>query len=462
MSPGGDATTGSRAKGAPAATSGPGAPSPGRDADGASRETPKLTGEALVERMTSAERERAARVESVLPLLREHAASADQRGEFHRPHVATLREAGLLGLIVPEAYGGLGGTLRDLAAATFAMGSACPSTALAWFFHCSSASRGLLALEAIEAGLFSPAEVDVVKAFAERLLFKMGKGGCWLANFASETVKTEGAAVTISTEATPTRGGFLITGEKSFGCSTGVADEYLVTAKLAGHESVDGLALFFVNRDAEGVAERHRWDAIGMRATATHGITLRDVFVAEDAALAVPGAFTRMMRMSRGSFVGNQLAATAVYAGAAWAIFHHTLSELTRRTFSDTGRSLGSSPFHSVIVGDMAVSLETAMLWLRRQLELETSDPPLLSKADVVRQWRFCKGEVAEAAFRVAEGAFKAAGTSGTGNTHPATRALRDMAMGLVQAFPAERGRLEAASMLLSAGEQSLFGVKGK
>ena len=425
-------------------------------------EPAKLTGEALVERMTNAERIRAARVETVLPLLREHAARADQQGEFHRPHIASFRDMGLLGLIVPEAYGGLGGTLRDLAAATFAMGTACPSTALAWFFHCSSASRGLLALEAIEAGLFSAAETDEVKAFAERLLSKMGREGKWLANFASETVKTEGAAVTINTEATPTRGGFLLTGEKSFGCATGVADEYLVTAKLAGHTSVDGLALFFVPREADGVAERHRWDAIGMRATATHGITLRNVFVPAAAALAVPGAFTRMMRMSRGSFVGNQLAATAVYAGAAWSVFHHTIAELTRRTFSDTGRSLGSSPFHSVIVGDMAVSLETAMLWLRRQLELETSDPPLVPKGDVVRQWRFCKGEVAEAAFRVAEGAFKAAGTSGTGNSHPATRALRDMAMGLVQAFPAERGRIEAATMILSATEQSLFGVQGK
>jgi alkylation response protein AidB-like acyl-CoA dehydrogenase len=425
-------------------------------------ESSKLTGEVLVERMTDAERARAARVEKVLPILREHSTEADRRGEFHRPHVATLRGAGLLGLIVPEAYGGLGGTLRDLSAATFAMGSACPSTALAWFFHCSSASRGLLALEAIEAGLFSRSEADEVKAFADRLLFKMGKEGRWLANFASETVKSEGAAVTIGTEAVPTKGGFLITGEKSFGCSTGVADEYLVTAKLAGHESVDGLALFFVGRETEGVAERHKWDAIGMRATATHGITLENVFVPRDAALAIPGAFTRMMKMSRGSFVGNQLAATAVYAGAAWSIFHHTLAELSRRTFADTGRSLGTSPFHTVIVGEMAVSLETALLWLRRQLELETSDPPLVPKADVVRQWRLCKGEVAEAAFRVAEGAFKAAGTSGTGNTHPATRALRDMAMGLVQAFPAERGRMEAASMLLSAGEQSLFGVKGK
>ncbi|MFC6929195.1 acyl-CoA dehydrogenase family protein [Actinomadura yumaensis] len=101
-----------------------------------------LTGERLVERMTDAERERARRVETVLPALREAAPAADAAAAFHFPHVASLREAGLLGLVVPERYGGLGGGLRDLAAATYAMGTACPSTALAFFFHNTSASRG--------------------------------------------------------------------------------------------------------------------------------------------------------------------------------------------------------------------------------------------------------------------------------------------------------------------------------
>lgn len=116
---------------------------------------------------------------------------------------------------------------------------------------------------------------------------------------------------------------------------------------------------------------------------------------------------------------------------------------------------------HQELLGHMAVDLETAYLWLRRQLELETADPPLLPKADVVRQWRLCKGEVSEAAFRVGVAALKAGGTSLTGNRGPVARALRDLSMGLVQAFPAERGRLEVAKMILSEREQALFGVGG-
>jgi alkylation response protein AidB-like acyl-CoA dehydrogenase len=418
-----------------------------------------LTGQIIVEDMSTDEAARAEVVQSVLPILAASAVRVDQEGIFNLDHVRTLSDAGLLGLVVPKAYGGMGGNLRDLCAATFALGTACPSTAMAYFFHCSSSSRGLLALEALEAGLFTPEEAPKVKAFAEKVLYTMGRDGRWLANFASESVKSEKASITISTRATKASGGYSITGIKSFGSATGVADRYLVTAAIDGIGDGASLATFFVDKNAKGVSERTKWDAVGMRGTATHGLILEDVFVPEEDALAIPGAFTRSMQMSRGSFVGNQLAGTAVYAGAAWRVYEDTIGALRAKSFADTGNSIGSSALHQVLVGDMMVNMQTALLWLRRQLVLESSEPPLKPKDEVIKQWRLCKGMIAESGYHVAVNALKCMGTSGTTNTGIQARALRDLTMGLIQAFPAERGRLMAAQLELDDQEQSQFGV---
>jgi alkylation response protein AidB-like acyl-CoA dehydrogenase len=112
---------------------------------------------------------------------------------------------------------------------------------------------------------------------------------------------------------------------------------------------------------------------------------------------------------------------------------------------------------HQVLIGDMTQRLETAYLWLRRQLELETSEPPLREKPAVFSQWRLGKGSVTEACFDVAVGALKACGTSGATMDGTIGRTVRDLAMGLVMTFPAERGRLEVARLATDSVENALF-----
>lgn len=422
----------------------------------------KITAELLIEDMTSVERARAKRVESVLSALASKAVAADNEGVFPLEHVRTISAAGLLGLTVPEQYGGLGGGLRDLAAATFAMATVCPSTSLAFFFQCSGSSRGLLPLAAVEAGLFSADEVPKVKEFAEKVLTRMGSQGRWVANFASESVRSKDAAVTIATEASRTEGGWLLNGVKSFGCATGVADDYLVTAKLAGGETAEHLAVFLVPRDTKGVSERSKWDAIGMRATATHGIILENAFVSDENALTVPATFVKMTQVSRGSFVGNQVALSSVYVGAAQAVYDYALDFLRTTKYQGTEEPIGGSDMHRQLIGKMRAHLDTAFLWARRQISLETAQPEIIPKQDVIANWRIAKGEIADNCFQVAVCALKACGTGNTGMDGVISRALRDLAMGLLQGFPAERGRLEAASYFVHGHEgQQFAAVKG-
>lgn len=420
----------------------------------------KLTAEYLIDDLTPAERARAERVEAILPVLRERATQMDHDGYLDPANIKTLSDAGLLGLVVPEAYGGLGGGLRDWAAAAFAIGTVCPSTGLCYFFHNTSASRGTLALAALGAGLFNAEEAPVVKAWAEKVLNLMGREGLWMANFTSEEVKSEKAAITIETVAKRTDGGWLLSGAKSFGCATGIADLYLVTASLEGVNDAGGLCNFIVRKDAQGQRPRVKWDSLGMRGTATEGLVLENVFVADADALAIPAAFTRSCQMSRTSFVGNQVAASVIYLGGAFEAYRSAMHQVTTKKFADTGRPLGTGPFQQQLIGQMYADMQTAILWAQRMVALESGTIANVAKPDINLFWRTAKGQIAEYSFKVAQSALKMMGTSGTGFSMPASRAIRDLAMGLVQAFPAERGRLQTAALLVEGAEQQSFGVR--
>ena len=105
----------------------------------------------------------------------------------------------------------------------------------------------------------------------------------------------------------------------------------------------------------------------------------------------------------------------------------------------------------------MYADLQTAMMWAQRQVALESGSIPGAKKNEINLFWRTCKGQIAEYSFKVAQSALKMMGTSGTGFSMPASRAIRDLAMGLVQAFPAERGRLQTAALLVEGSEQTGF-----
>lgn len=224
-----------------------------------------------------------------------------------------------------------------------------------------------------------------------------------------------------------------LNGVKSFGCATGIADQYLVAASLEGIDDASGLCSFLVDRDAPGTRGRIKWDALGMRGTATEGLVLEDVFVADENALAIPGSFARMCTQNRSGYVGNQVAASSIYLGGTFAVYHAAMKNMIERKFEDTGRPLGSGPYQQQLIGEMYADLHTALLWARRMIDIETAEPPILTREEVMPFWRTCKGQVAEHSFKVTQHALKLAGTSGTLFETPFSRALRDVAMGLVR-----------------------------
>ena len=185
-----------------------------------------------------------------------------------------------------------------------------------------------------------------------------------------------------------------------------------------------------------------------MRASATHGIVLEDVFVAERRRAHRAGFLPPHDQHESGELRGQPAGRDR---GRTWvrpaAVYDFALGTPARpRPSSTPGEPIGTAPFQQQLVGQMRMHLETATLWLRRQTGARDLRATAAAKDEVVAQWRIAKGTIAEEAFAVATNAMKACGTSNTANSGMVARSLRDLSMGLVQAFPAERGRLEAAS----------------
>lgn len=193
------------------------------------------------------------RVGAVTPVLAQHARAVDADAVFPVAPLDALRASGLMGLLVPTEYGGLGGGLDDLVRVAAGLSGECLSTGMVWAMHCQQVAA------LVRHG--SP-------ALRERLLPRLAAGEVYVASVTSERVKgghlltahaplrREGGAVIVERDAPIVTGGT-------------VADGFLVTMRDAGDAPPEAVSLVYLDRAQVTVrlAEGHTWDPMGMRGT---------------------------------------------------------------------------------------------------------------------------------------------------------------------------------------------------
>jgi alkylation response protein AidB-like acyl-CoA dehydrogenase len=204
----------------------------------------------------------------------QRAAEHDRAGDFPFENFAELRAAGLPALIVPEKYGGWGGTLLDTVLAMEALAEGDGSTALSLTMH-------MQMLGNIEETRSWPESLlaEVCKAAVER--------GALLNALASEPElgspsrggkpKTTARPVYApGAEAGAPPIAWILEGRKNFASMSPVLDYMLILATL---EDGSEQSTFFVVPPGEGVEIVETWDAMGMRSTGSHDVALHDVYV---------------------------------------------------------------------------------------------------------------------------------------------------------------------------------------
>ncbi len=304
----------------------------------------------------------------------ERAARYDSEARFPFENFDDLRDAGLLKLCVPERDGGLGADLYSYALVSATLGRYCGATALTFNMHaCSSLWPGVVA-DALDLTTEQRAEHERHRQLHFARI--VDDGAVYAHPFSEGTAAAAGRAP-FGTTATKVDGGWILGGKKIFASLSGAADYYglLCTEARAGAEAptVRDAMYIAVPKDAPGFSIVGDWDPLGMRATVSRTLLLKDVFVPDSAQMLPRGIYYQAA--SRWPHMFMTLSPT--YMGIAIAALEFTVRYL-RGEIEGMEPSVKRRmfPTKQIAVAQMQVLLEqTRALFLRAFAEAGV-DPP--------------------------------------------------------------------------------------
>lgn len=187
----------------------------------------------------------------VCRVAEKEAQRADRDAEFPVESLTALRRTGLLGAVVPEEYGGLGGTTADLVTVTMALGRTDTSLAMIFTMHCQQV-----------AALVSYGS-DRLRA---EVLPAVARGDVYLA---SVTTEPGSRGNLFGSQSATVSGGGTLRIDRDAPIVTGGthADGFLITTRAPDATSPAQVDLVYARRDQLRLDSLGAWEPLGMRAT---------------------------------------------------------------------------------------------------------------------------------------------------------------------------------------------------
>ncbi len=346
----------------------------------------------------------------------------DRQASFPFEDYDDLRDEGFLGLCVPEEYGGLGADLETycLVSEQLAQGNA--STALTFNMHCLTM---LMMGEMADAHEMSEEKRRRHEELRAQNFREVVENGVFYGQPHSEPVE-EGETDQIftvggrrfGTTADKVEGGYRLNGRKFFVSLSDAADYFATPAILnKDGEFIERTLYLKVPREAEGVVFSGDWDAIGMRATVSRNMELKDVFVPDDGEILPPGVFGGLYLKS----AHGPLLFSATFLGIMQRAYAFTLDYLTggvpgAPAKGPVGPVMGNS------IADMLFKVEAARaLYLR-----SVSEAKLTPTHEIRQRARAAHVMVQRTVVDVSQEAIRVCGGRALLKQFPLERLLRD------------------------------------
>ncbi|HWI66615.1 MAG TPA: acyl-CoA dehydrogenase family protein, partial [Symbiobacteriaceae bacterium] len=331
------------------------------------------------------------------------AAAIDEEGAFPEDIFAVYREAGLLGLGVPEAYGGAGMGTLGLCLAVEQVAQNC----------CAS---GLLLL------LTKLPLMPILLGGSEEQKRKYAGGiaaGTLRGAFCLSEPDAGSDAANISTRAVRKGDRWVISGTKSWISGAGQADFFTVAAQTDPGAGARGIVMFLVENGAPGLTVGKKERKLGVKGVPVHQVILDEVEVPETAMLGAPGGAGFKVVMGTLNSVRPVVAARGLGL-AEGAIAAAVEYGKQRKTF---GKPILEHQGLQWMLADLAARLEGArLLTYRAALEVDRGH---IGKGDA---WKLsvAKLSATDLAVQAATDCLQILGAAGYMQDYPMERHYRD------------------------------------
>lgn len=332
--------------------------------------------------------------------IRPVAAKYDQTEEYPWDMIKIIADAGLFGLFIPEAYGGMGINVLNLCLATEELSRACGGIAV-----CYAAS----ALGTFPIVLFGSEEQK------QKYLPDLAAGKK-VAAFAVTEPEAGSDASAIKTTAKKEGDHYVLNGLKHFITNGGDAEVYVVIAMTDKNKGARGASAFIIEKGMKGFSFGKKEEKLGIRASSTRELIFTDCKVPKENLLAREGmGFIVTMKTFDMSRPGVAAQALGIAQGALELAVKYAKE---RHQF---GKPISSFQGIQWMIADMATEVEAS-----RALVYATARMVDAGIKDVSKESAMAKMYASDVAMKVANDAIQIFGGYGYMRDYPIEKYLRD------------------------------------
>ncbi|RXT19635.1 acyl-CoA dehydrogenase [Rhizobium leguminosarum] len=329
------------------------------------------------------------------------AAKRDREHLFPREELKEMGELGLLGMLVPEAYGGSDTGVVAYAAALeeIAAGDGPCSTIMS--VHSSVGCVPILKFGTEEQ--------------RQRFLPKLASGE-WIGGFALTEPQAGSDASNLKTRARRNSDHYVIDGSKQFITSGKNGDIIIVFAVTDPDVGKKGITAFIVPTDTPGYEVIRVEEKLGLHSTDTCQIAFNNMRIPADLRLGAEG---EGYRIALANLEGGRIGIAAQAVGMARAAFEAARDYAKERTAF--GKPIFEHQAVAFRLADMAVRIEAARQLVFHAASLREAELPCLSEASMAKLF------ASEMAERVCSDAIQIHGGYGYMADYPVERIYRDV-----------------------------------